>query len=271
MVKAEVLVTGLGLGESPRWHDGRLWFANWGTGEIRAVDLDGRDEVVARVDTLIPYCFDWLGDGRLAVVSGMAGVLLRQEADGSLATHADLRELAGGFLNEIVVHPNGNAYVNGGVIVLVKPDGEVRKVADELAFGNGMAITADGHTLIVAESYANRLTAFDIQDDGSLANRRVWAHLGEGNFPDGICLDAQGAVWYADVPNQHCVRVREGGEVLQTIDVDRGCFACMLGGPDGRTLFIVAAEWHGMENALDGMGSGQVLTARVEVPHAGRP
>ena len=270
MSKPQVLLTGLGLGESPRWHEGRLWFANWGTQEIRTVDLDGRDEVAVRVDTSIPCTIDWLPDGRMLVVYGQERQLMRQEADGSLVTHADLSGL-GDMFNEVVVDGRGNAYVNGGNVVLVTPDGSAREVARDIEFGNGMAITPDGSTLIVAESYANRLTAFDIGEDGGLSNRRVWAELGDGNFPDGICLDADGAVWYADVPNKHCLRVREGGEVLETVEVDRGCFACMLGGPDGTTLFIVAAEWHGMENALDGMGSGQVLTAQVSVPKAGRP
>jgi sugar lactone lactonase YvrE len=268
--KPEVLLTGLGLGESPRWHGGRLWFANWGTGEIRTVDLDGRSDVAGRVETLVPYSIDWLPDGRMLVVSGQERLLLRQEADGSLVTHADLNGL-GEIFNELVVDARGNAYVNGANIVLVTPEGEAREVADGIAFGNGMALTEDGSTLIVAESHGNRLTAFDIAEDATLANRRVWADLGADNYPDGICLDAEGAVWYADVPNQHCVRVREGGEVLETVEADRGCFACMLGGPDGTTLFIVAAEWHGMENFMSGMGSGQVLTATVSVPHAGRP
>ena len=269
-MKAQVLLTGLGLGESPRWHDGRLWFANWGTGEIRAVDLDGRDEVVARVETTVPYSIDWLPDGRMLVVSGQEGLLLRQEPGGELVTHADLTGF-GEVFNEIVVDRRGNAYVNGGNVVVVTPEGAVREVATDIAWGNGMAITADGVTLIVAESHGNRLTAFDIDEQGSLRNRRVWAQLGETHYPDGICLDAEGAVWYADVPNQHCVRVREGGAVLETVEVDRGCFACMLGGRNGTTLFIVAAEWHGMERFMDGMGSGQVLTAEVAVPRAGRP
>ena len=133
-----------------------------------------------------------------------------------------------------------------------------------------MAVTPDNSTLIIAESHAGRLTAFDIAPDGSLSNRRVWASLGQG-APDGICIDSDGAVWYADVPNKRCVRVREGGEVLQTVELDRGCFACMLGGPDGRTLFVVAAEWHGMENMLDSPRTGQILTIQSPAPAAGWP
>src|SRR5215213_11987531 len=253
-----ILLSGLAIGESPRWHEGRLWFCNWGTQEIVAADLEGNSEVMAHVPTTLPFSIDWLPDGRMIVVSGPKALLLRLEPDGALLTHADLSGLADVF-NEIVVDSRGNAYVNGGsfdfatsagadsgVVALVRPDGSARRVADEIAFGNGMAITEDGSTLIVAESWARRLSAFDIAADSGLSNRRVWADLGDG-APDGICVDAEGAVWFADVPNKRCVRVREGGEVLQTVELDRGCFACMLGGPDGRSLFMMATEWSGTE------------------------
>jgi sugar lactone lactonase YvrE len=147
----------------------------------------------------------------------------------------------------------------------------VRQVADDIAFPNGMAVTADNATLIVADSYRHRLVAFDIGVDGGLSNRRVWADLGEGT-PDGICTDCQDAVWYADVPHHQCVRVAESGTTLQTIELDRGCSACALGGPDGTTLFVVAAEWRGMtEPEPVSPGSGQVLTVQVDVPGAGWP
>jgi sugar lactone lactonase YvrE len=272
---AEVLLEGLAIGESTRWHEGRLWFANWGTGEVVAVGLDGRSEVTAKVPATLPYSIDWLPDGRLLVVSGQETRLLRQEPDGSLVTHADLTGLAP-ICNEIVVDGRGNAYVNGGdfgepgMVALVGPDGSVRQVADGIEFGNGMAVTPDNSTLIVAESYGNRLTAFDIGPDGGLSGRRVWADLGD-DFPDGICLDAEGAVWYASVPGMHCVRVREGGEVLGTVTVDRGCFANMLGGPDGTTLFIVAAQWRGFENLDLTERTGQVLVAPAPAPAAGWP
>jgi sugar lactone lactonase YvrE len=282
MSELATLITGLGFPESPRWHEGRLWFSNWGRQEIVAVDLDGNSEVVAQVPTTIPFSIDWLSDGRLLVVSGPEALLLRQEPDGSLVTHADLGGLAGGF-NEIVVDGRGNVYLNSvgfdmrtgqpagsGIVALVTPDGSARQVAEGLAFGNGMAVTPDNSTLIVADSYRNQLTGFDIEADGGLSNQRVWADLGDG-VPDGICLDADGAVWYADVPNQRCVRVREGGQVLQTVDADRGCFACMLGGPDGRTLFIMAAEWHGMERMMDGLGSGRVFVADAPAAGVGWP
>jgi sugar lactone lactonase YvrE len=187
-----ILRTGLGFGESPRWHDGRLWFCNWGFGEVMAVGLDGKSEVVARIPTTIPFSIDWLPDGRLLAVSGQEALLLRREPDGSLVTHADLTGL-GSVFNEIVVDGRGGTYVNGENIALVTPEGSVREVADGLAFGNGMAVTPDNSTLIVAESYASRLTAFDIAADGSLSGRRAWADLGPG-VPDGICIDADGAV-----------------------------------------------------------------------------
>ncbi|MCU1573120.1 MAG: gluconolaconase [Micrococcaceae bacterium] len=266
---ARILVTGLQIGESPRWHDDRLWLANWGTQEVLTVNDDGSTAVVVRVPTSIPYSIDWLPDGRLLVVSGQEAKLLRQQADGSLVTHADLSGI-GEVFNEIVVDRHGRAYVNGSSIALVLPDGTVRLVAEDLAFGNGMAITADDSTLIVAESHGGRLTAFDIAPDGGLSNRRVWADLGNG-APDGICLDADGAVWYADVPHQRCVRVDQGGEVLQSVEVDRGCFACILGGEDGRTLFILAAQWRGFEHMFDLSGTGVILAVDAPAPAAGRP
>jgi sugar lactone lactonase YvrE len=276
------LLTGLAFGESPRWHEGRLWFSNWGAQEVVAVDLDGASEVVLRVPTTLPFCIDWLPDGRLLVVSGPEGLVLRREADGTLVTHTDLNGFSDEGWNEIVVDGRGNAYVNGGgfefngggepagIVALVSPDGSARQVADGIAFPNGMAVTPDNSTLIVAESFARRLTAFDIAADGSLSDRRVWADL-DGGAPDGICIDADGAVWYGDVPNKRCVRVREGGEVLDTIELDRGCFACMLGGTDGRTLFMVAAEWHGPDAMLDAERTGQVLVAQASAPAAGWP
>jgi sugar lactone lactonase YvrE len=226
-------------------------------------------------------CIDRLPDGRLVIVSANDGLLLRSEPDGSLVTHADLTALADRPWNDIVVDGRGNAYVNNigfdfpgefapGIVALATPDGSAGQVADGVAFTNGMVVTPDNSTLIVAESYGNELTAFDIAADGRLSNRRVWADL-DGDFPDGICFDAENAVWYGDVPNKRCVRVREGGEVLQTIDLDRGCFACMLGGADRKTLFVTANEWHGPANMADGSRKGQVLTVEAPAPGAGWP
>jgi len=270
----KTLLTGLAMGESPRWHQDRLWFSDWGAQEIIAAGLDGSIQVAVRTTFGLPFCIDWLPDGRLLIVSGRESLLLRQEPDGSLVTHCDLRSLSDKGWNEIVVDGRGNAYINGiaGVIALVTADGSARQVADGMAFPNGMAVTPDNATLIIAESHGKRLTAFDIAADGGLAKSRLWADLGDG-VPDGICLDADNAVWYGDVPNRRCVRVREGGEVMQTINLDRGCFACMLGAVDNRTLFLVATEWRGMENIPEvaRARTGQVLTLEVPVPGAGWP
>ena len=283
MTDVRVLLEGVLFGEQPRWHEGRLWFSDWGAGEVIAADLDGQSEVMLRVKSF-PCCVDWLPDGRLLVVSPSEGLLLRREPDGSLVTHGDLGSASSPPAgNELVVDGRGNAYVNGGgfnlmagepfapgVVTLVTPDGSARQVADGLAFPNGMLVTRDNETLIVGESYAKRLTAFSIASDGSLANRRVWADLGDG-VPDGICLDAEGAVWYADVPNRRCSRVREGGEVQETIELDRGCFACALGGPDRRTLFMIAKEWSGPENMFAEPRTGQILMAEAPAPGDGWP
>lgn len=286
MSRLHTLMTGLGVGESPRWHEGRLWFSNWGAQEIVAVDPDGNSEVFARVPTTIPFSIDWLPDGRLLVVSGQEGLLLRREADGSLVTHADLRGLSDRPWNEIVVDGRGNIYLNSirfrfgeeefrpGILALVTPDGAIRQVADDVAFPNGMVVTPDNGTLVVAESFPGRLTAFDITADGSLSNRRVWAELGPAGG-DGICLDAEGAIWSSAMRDGRpvCLRVRDGGEILQRIDLDLACFACMLGGDDGRTLFMMVAEWRGVEqmDALFRSRTGRVLTAPAPAPGAGWP
>ena len=276
---ARVLLSDLAFPESPRWHDGRVWVSDWGANEVIAADPAGQSEVVARVESF-PMCIDHLPDGRLLIVSSTDRRLLRQEPHGSLVAHAELVALGEHPWNDIVVDGRGNAYVNNigfdfpggefapGIIALATPDGAVRRVADGLAFPNGMAVRPDNATLIVAESYGQKLTAFDIAQDGSLSGRRTWAEVED--HPDGICLDVEGAVWFADVGNTRCVRVREGGEVLDVIDLDRGCFACMLGGPDRRTLFMTVNEWRGTEG-MGGVRKGQVLAVEVQVPGIGWP
>ena len=285
--QTQVLLDGLGMGESPRWHDGRLWFSNWGTDEIAAVDLNGNSEVIGPGGGGSGWATNWLPDGRMLVTGGE---LVRVEPDGSRVRHADLSHISPYGWSEITVDGRGNIYVNSinfdfadfneaiasgqapGKIALVTPDGEAREVADGLAFPNGMVVTPDNATLIVAESFARRLTAFDIGPDGSLSNRRSWADI----TGDGICLDADGAVWTSDVgPGDGgiCLRVREGGEVLARIELDRPCYALMLGGQDGRTLFMVAQRWFGPDRMeeLIAAKTGQILSARVGVPHAGWP
>jgi sugar lactone lactonase YvrE len=287
MSEPHLLANDLVIGESARWHDGRVWLSNWGAQEILAFDLEGQREVVTRVPTTIPFSIDWLPDGQLLVVAGPEQRLLRQEPDGSLIDHADMSGLPGG-LNEIVVDGRGTIYVNGGndfypdegvapgFIAAITPDGVVRQVAGEIAFPNGMAVTDDNSTLIIAESFAGKLTAFDISEDGGLANRRTFAEV----LADGICMDAEGAVWtpswYDNGPC--CIRVAEGGEVLDRVPLGQAGFACALGGPQGRTLFMLSADWHMGEDFMDnlkrlteGPRTGQLHTTTVAVPSAGFP
>ena len=280
--RVRIVADGLLFGESPRWRDGALWVSDWGANEVLRFDAAGRREVVARVASF-PMCIEHLADGRLLVVDSAGRRLAQREPDGTLTQHADFRKLSelDAFGNDIVVDGRGAIYVNDigfkfpggefrpGVIVLVAPDGEARKVADDLAFPNGMAVTPDNKTLIVAESYACRLTAFDISPDGNLSGRRVWAQVDD--HPDGVCLDAEGRAWYADVGNKRCVRVREGGEVLETVELDRGAFACILGGPERRTLFIVCQDWRGAGNWASGPRTGQVAAFDAPAAAAGWP
>ena len=276
-IAPRLVMEGIGLGESPRWHDGRLWFSDWVAHQVIALDPGGAHEVMAEVDAF-PFSIDWLPDGPMLITAGQR--LLRMEADGSVVTHLDLGEVSEHGWNEIVIDGRGNVFLNSvgfdlmggaepkpGFIAVITPDGRARRVVDGLAFPNGMVVTPDDSTLIVAESYEGRLTAFDIAEDGGLSNRRLWADLGEGG--DGICMDAEGAIWSPKF--QRCVRVQEGGEVLETIELDRFCFACMLGGDDGRTLFLNVAEWNGPEGIFNEPRTGQVLAAEAPAPHAGRP
>jgi sugar lactone lactonase YvrE len=277
MTEFRTVLADLVLVESPRWHDDRLVFSDWGTGEIVALDADGVRRVLGRVSGGMPFCLDRLPDGRLLAVAQQA--LVTVGADGTLTPYAELAGLSAYAWNDIVVDGRGRAYVNNidhefggefapGFVALASPDGPPRVVAADLAFPNGMAVSADGSTLIVAESYGGTLTAYTIAEDGGLTDRRVWADL-QGAAPDGICVDAEGAVWFAEVPGRRCVRVAEGGDVLQTISAGLGCFSCTLGGPDRRTLYVTAAAWPDM--MTEGARTGQILAASVEVPGAGWP
>ena len=262
----QIFATGIQMGESPRWHDGRFWMCDWLAGEVLVFSEDGSRQVVARVSGL-PFSIDWLPDGRLVATTPRGLV-----AGSDLAAYG----APGQPLNEIVVDAAGNCWVDmpgsmpweeprPGIVAVVRPDGSWEQVADDVWFPNGMAVLDDS-TLVVAESHADRLTAWTITPQGTLTERRVWAALGEGEAPDGICADGSGALWYASVPGRHCVRVAEGGAVLETVAVDRAAFACMLGGQDGRTLYVVANHY-GPRGASDGI----VTTQRVDVPRAGRP
>ncbi|MEV0706907.1 SMP-30/gluconolactonase/LRE family protein [Nocardia aurea] len=278
MSEPRILTRGIVFGESPRWHDGRLWFSDWGAGRVIALDADGGQETIARVDSF-PMCIDFRPDGALLVVDSAHRRLLRRDDDGLMRRYADLSAISDKPWNDIVVDPRGNTYVNSigfdfpggefapGLIVVVGPDGGVRRVADDLAFPNGMAVTADGATLIVAESYAERLTAYRITEDGGLADRRVWAET-PGDHPDGICVDAEGLVWYADVGNRHCVRVAEGGAIAQRVAFDRGAFACALDRGEDPHLYVVGQNWGGDETEEP---SGVVAVFPAPAPGAGRP
>jgi sugar lactone lactonase YvrE len=282
MPEPTVLLSGLGIPESPRWHEGRLWFCNWIERQVVAVGLDGKPAVMAPgpgPSRAMGWSIDWLPDGRLLMTGDR---LRRQEPEGSMTI------LAEQSANEIVVDSRGTIYVNGadfnfaggeaakpGWIKLVTPDGDLRQVADDIQFPNGMVITPDNRTLIVSESFAGRLTAFDIDADGGLSNRRVFA---DGLGPDGICLDAEGAIW-ASTGGFSLVRVADGGEILQRVELpeNRAPFALVLGGPDRRTLFIMTAEWRpadgiaNLKRLAEGPRTGQILTLPVSVPGTGRP
>jgi sugar lactone lactonase YvrE len=290
MIKTSVLAGGLHFGEAPRWHDDALWFSDFFDYAVKSVDLDGRVQVRVSMSDR-PSGLGWLPDGRLLIVSMTARSLLRLDEHG-LALHADLSSIATFHCNDMVVDSVGRAYVGnfgfdldtneingtlaevlathtGATLARVDPDGSAHPAADGLIFPNGTVITPDGKTMIIAESFARRLTAFDIAGDGTLSNRRVWADLG-GRVPDGICLDADGAVWVANPIINECFRVAEGGEVLDVIETDNRCFACMLGGPDRRTLFMLTSQYSlAVEAAV--RRSGNVLIAEVEVPGAGLP
>ena len=276
----EILLDGLTFPEGPRWHEGRLWISDFYSHRVLAVDPQGRAETIAEVPGQ-PSGLGWTPDGALLIVSMLDRRLLRLEG-GETRAVADLSALAGGPCNDMVVDAQGRAYVgNFGFdrhkgeperetcIVLVEPDGRANPAADGLSFPNGTAITPDGATLIVAETLAHRLTAFDAAPDGTLSNRRCFAQM-DGCFPDGICLDAEGAVWVADARGQRVVRVFEGGRIERTISTGgQGAYACMLGGDDRRTLFVCTSS--GTGPAMAEKSDGRIEFVRVDVPGTGLP
>jgi sugar lactone lactonase YvrE len=284
-MKSTVLVDNLKFPEGPRWHEGKLWFSDYSTNQILNVDLNGNLQTVVELPDL-PTAHDWTPDGRMLIVSANARQLLSLE-DGELATAADMSKLVPYACGELVIDWNGRAYVgnigfdfgtepavpNPGSILLVTPEGKAQIVAEGLGFPNGMVITPDGRTLIVAESYNARLTAFAIEADGALSHRRTWAQFDdsisfeEGRFtPDGICLDAEGAVWVASL--NEVLRVHEGAQIVARIPVDNFPLACMLGGPERRTLFILTTT---SLNPINGNASGRIEIVPMDVPGAGLP
>jgi len=284
--KTEVLIEGLTFTEGPRWHDGRLYFSDFFTHRVLAVDTEGNMETIVETPEQ-PSGLGWSPDGSMLIVS-MNDQKLLSFSNGELSEVADLSQLATHFCNDMVVDKKGNAYVgnfgfdlHGGEsikptnIILVRSGEEPCVVAENVFFPNGTVITPDDKTLIVGETFASCLTAFDINEDGSLSNRRVWADLraieeGYNPVPDGICLDAEGAIWVASPSTNDVIRVQEGGALLDKVEVDRGAFACMLGGENGNTLFISTSNDSTEETCLKEK-SARIEVIEVDVPRAGLP
>ena len=289
--KAKVLATGISFGEGPRWRDGRLWFSDFFDHAVKTVTPDGEVAVAFTFDDQ-PSGLGWLPDGDLLVVSMIRRQVLRRAATGRFSLHADLSGLATWHCNDMTVDAQGRAYVGNfgfdldaataergfqGVVAdhatatlaLIEPDGGVRAAADDLHFPNGSVITPDGRTLIVGETFAGRLTAFDIAPDGGLSNRREWASVWP-RLPDGACLDAEGCVWIANPAARECVRIAQGGAVLEVIETGLTCYACMLGGDDGRTLFMTTSRPARPDEA-GAKPRGQIETVTVDAARAGSP
>ena len=282
MAELRTVVDGLAFPEGPRWHDGRLFFSDQHARQVLALDpATGTVEEVVRVEQQ-PSGLGWTADGDLLIVSMLDQRLLRLDRSGRLDELADLSGLSILHCNDMVVSSEGRAYVGSfgfdldrgerprpANVVVVEPDGSARIAADDLQFPNGSVITPDGRTLIVGETVAGRLTAFTIASDGSLTDRRVWAQL-DGALPDGTCLDAEGAVWLACPLSRRCLRVQEGGAVLDEVPTEQAAFACMLGGDDRRTLFVCTSEM-ALNTETVKTRPGRIRACEVDVPGAGRP
>lgn len=275
------LLSDIAFGEGPRWRDDRLYFSDMHSHVVLTVDLEGKRREVCTVPNA-PSGLGWLPDGRLLVVSMTDRRLLRLEEDGRLCEVADLSEHAAYHCNDMVVDARGRAYVgnfgwdlHGGgtpqpaVLILVNPDGALRVAAEDLKFPNGCVITPDGRTLVVGETMGRRLTAFDIEEDGSLSHRRVWAET-PGILPDGICLDAEGAIWVASPESQGCFRILEGGEITHKVEVETDAFACMLGGPERKHLFLCTAG-SSQPEACAQHRDGRIEVVEVDVAGVGLP
>lgn len=276
-----IVAEGLVFPECPRWHEGKLWFSDVHAHAIKTLGADGT-VTIALAGAMQPAGLGWGPDGALVFVQMVERRLARVAPPGDIEIVADLSSLEGVQVNDMVVDARGNAYIGGfgfdinageqlvsSSVILVRADGKASIAASEMLFPNGMVITPDGGTLIVAETVARRLTAFDIASDASLSERRVWAALDV--FPDGICLDAEGAVWVASPVTGECVRVREGGEVTHRVKAQaKGVYACMLGGDDRRTLYLCTANTTGPE-LVQGVSTGWIESVRAEVAGAGLP
>lgn len=280
MREPTVVHTGVDFGEGPRWHDERLWFSDFYRQGIFSIGVDGERRELAVDDQ--PSGLGWMPDGTLLYVSMTAKRVMAVAPGGESVVHADLSQIATHFCNDMVVSVDGHAYVGNfgfdlenqapfeaAYLAHIAPDGEVRRVEHPLAFPNGSVITPDGSTLIVGETFGGQYTAFDLDDDGHPVNPRVWAAV-PGASPDGCALDADGAIWMSDFVGQRFARVHEGGEVSAEIPVDGAAVACMLGGPDGRTLYgFVSPGSHPDEVA--GKGLTKIVTVKVDTPRAGCP
>ena len=280
MNNISTLLEGLTFPEGPRWRSGYLWFSDFYSNEVIQVDSAGKQRTVVVVPEQ-PSGLGWTKDGQLLVVSMRDQRVLKLEHE-LLVEHANLSELSTYWCNDMVVDQHGGAYVgNFGfnrrageqacstTLVRISPDGTPSIAADGLWFPNGMVITPEGDMLVVAETFAHRLTTFDIAVDGSLSNRRIFFEDSD-MYPDGICLDMEGAVWVADPHNNEVVRVLEGGAIQDRISLgDRGAYACALGGPDGRTLYICTNKGSGPENAAN--RAGKIEFTKVAVPGVGSP
>jgi sugar lactone lactonase YvrE len=277
-----IVADGFAFPEGPRWHDDRLWFSDQHDRRVVAIDTDGKSETIVEVPQQ-PSGLGWLTDGRMLVVSMIDRRVLRLEPDGTLALHADLATLARSQCNDMVVDATGRAYVGtfgfdiytgetprNTCVIAVEPDGTARVAADDISFPNGSVITPDGRTLLVGESMGGRVTAFDIDADGNLSNRREWAKL-HGATVDGMCLDAERAVWTACPATGRCLRIREGGDVVDEVKgTHAGAYACMLGGPDRRTLYLCTAPSH-VPDESRAAHQGRIEAVVVDVPGAGLP
>ena len=287
--KTRILMDGLTFGEGPRWHDGKFYFSDFYSHKVFSLDMEGNSEVIVEVPGQ-PSGLGWMPDGTMLIVS-MKDKKLLSFINNTLSEVADLSDLAGFHCNDMVVDDRGNAYIgNFGFntysgeeikpanLILVRPGEDPCVAADNLLFPNGAVITPDGRTLIVGETYAARLTSFDINQDATLSNRRVWADFtldakeGKVPVPDGMCLDAEGAIWVASPTTADVIRIKEGGEILDRIPVETNAYACMLGGDDLKTLFICTSKASGVDpEAALREKSGKIETIKVEVPGTGKP
>jgi len=287
----KVLAEGIYFGEGPRWRDGRLWFSDFYAHAVKSVSLAGDLRTEFEIDDQ-PSGLGWMPDGSMLIVGMTKRQVLRRTADGKVSVHADLSDIATFHCNDMVVDSEGRAFVGNfgfnldeevatrpvedvianhktAKLACISPSGKVRVAADDMHFPNGSVITPDGKTLIVGETVGFCLTAFDIASDGSLSNRRVWAPT-LPRIPDGICLDADGAAWFANPMAAECVRIAEGGEILDVVETGQLCFACMLGGDDGKTLFMLTADSADAHTAA-AKPTGRIVTCTVGAGRAGLP